>query len=56
MSGTRRTGPLIAYVEDEEFWKTAMFGIWMLVFDVDDDVWHERMLVRRVGAPGCGSG
>ena len=37
---------------DEAFCKTAMPGTGALVFYVDDDVWYDRMLVRRVGAPG----
>ena len=39
---------LIADAEDEEFWKRVMPGTRLLVFYVDDDVWHGRMLVRRV--------
>ena len=51
MTEAKRTGSRFAEAEDEKGWETAMPGIRVLVFFRGDNVGHDRVLVRKVGAP-----
>ena len=51
MTEATRTGSRFAEAEDENGWETAMPGIRVLVFYRGDTVVHDRVLVRKVGAP-----
>ena len=51
MTEATRTRSRFAEAEDEEGWETAMPGIRVLVFFRGDNVGHDRVLVRKVGAP-----
>ena len=51
MMEATRTRSRFAEAEDEEGWETAMPGTGVLVFHRGDNVGHDRVLVRKVGAP-----
>ena len=51
MTEATRTASRSAEAEDEEGWETAMPGTGVLVFYRGDTVGHDRVLVRKVGAP-----
>ena len=51
MTEATRSGSRFAEAEDEDGWDTAMPGTGVLVFYRGDNVGHDRVLVRKVGAP-----
>ena len=51
MTEATRTGSRFGEAEDEKGWETAMPGMRVLVFFRGDNVRHDRVLVRKVGAP-----